>query len=600
MKQKHCVEECCDKGIMIDDKCKCDIGSFGDDCFLNLQDIYIAPYYTFVGIYCVAFFLIFFITIRQFQTSLKTQRIPSYYTCYQYASALIGSPQNYILVLTMVLSTCKLIWLILDPFEVYKGNTTVIERLLAEIVYTILFYIYGCLLIVWYTMYDEISFNIYQGELKKERKWIFTYYKEALKMRLFIVLLVQITVSTLNGLRKGVQYPIFLMICYIFLMANFFLFIIEFIIYGSSLQTCIKDQILICRQQFRMQLQGLDQAMPQHVQKDESLSKSPESVQRIVRMSKQVSIEEQKNEIQDEVKQLEEPKLKIGQTKIKSVSFARTFVKGIRGSSFFRQESQKQLKSNKSNKPNQQNQDSNSDQSAKDLDNQFNEEPADAEINSCCLNENQTNSIIWENKEDRQAYQETVKMQIKAVKETKDSADKRREALQQQYHFQRQKERHDQKKLSYLGSGSQLDYRTSIYQQSDEDQEKFNLKSTNLAIDRKILYKIQLLVYFGILLEILFGGLSIAVLITDLIRDPIGVLGYLYASSTLQFFSLITVLKLFGDIKNQEIKNLIWIQKVGNQKNKINQQYVFSIPQEQKDDAQKLKFEQRINMNTLY
>lgn len=35
------------------------------------------------------------------------------------------------------------------------------------------------------------------------------------------------------------------------------------------------------------------------------------------------------------------------------------------------------------------------------------------------------------------------------------------------------------------------------------------------------------------MLEILFGGLSITVLLTDLIRDPIGVLVYLYGSSTL-------------------------------------------------------------------
>ncbi|CAD8082653.1 unnamed protein product [Paramecium primaurelia] len=595
MTQKNCEAVCCDKGILIEDKCRCDIGSFGEDCSQNLQDIYIAPYYTFIGIYCVAFFFILLVTIRQFQTSLKTQRIPSYYTFFQYAYALIGSPQNYILVLTMVLSICKLIWLILDPFEIYSGNTTVIERLLAEVVYTLLFYIYGCLLIVWYTMYDEISYNIYQGETNKPRKWIFTYYKEALKIRLFIVFLVQITVSTLNGLRRGVRYPIFLMVCYIFLMANFFLFIIEFIIYGSSLQTCIKDQIKICRSQYKIQYQGMEKAIQLQIQKEDSLSKSPESVLRMAKYSRQGSIEEQKNEIQDEVKQMDEPKLKLGQTKIKSVSFARTFVKGMRGSSFFRQESLKQLKSNKSN---QQNQDLNSDQSAKDLDNQFKEEPTDEEINSCCLNENQSNSMKWENEEDRQAYQETVKMQIKAVKETKDTTEKRKESINQQ---QQQKfiERGEQKKLSYLGT-SQQDYKTSIHQQNDEDQEKFNLKSSNLAIDRKILFKIQLLVYFGIILEILFGGLSIVVLVTDLIRDPIGVLVYLYGSSTLQFFSLITVLKLFRDIKNQEIKNLIWIQKVGNQKNKINQQYMFSIPQDQKEDVQKLKFQQRINMNTLY
>ena len=32
------------------------------------------------------------------------------------------------------------------------------ERVLAEIVYSILFAIYGIILIVWYTMYDEISY----------------------------------------------------------------------------------------------------------------------------------------------------------------------------------------------------------------------------------------------------------------------------------------------------------------------------------------------------------------------------------------------------------------------------------------------------------
>lgn len=36
MRLENCKVECCDKGIMIEDKCKCDIGSFGDDCYQNL------------------------------------------------------------------------------------------------------------------------------------------------------------------------------------------------------------------------------------------------------------------------------------------------------------------------------------------------------------------------------------------------------------------------------------------------------------------------------------------------------------------------------------------------------------------------------------
>ncbi|CAD8078619.1 unnamed protein product [Paramecium primaurelia] len=584
----QCEIECCDKGIVIDGKCRCDIGAFGDECFDNLQDLYIAPYYTFQGVYCAAFVFILFITIRQFQASLKTSKIPSYYTCLQYGYALIGSPQNYILVLTIILSTCKLIWLILDPFEIYKGKTIVIERLLSEVVYTLLFYIYGCLLIVWYTMYDEISFNVYQN--KEERKFIFKYYKEILKLRLFIVFLVQITVSTMNGLRKGVQYPAFLMFCYIFLLVNFFFFIFEFLIYGQSLQQCIKEQIQNCKRQFlEQQKNNIDQI--DQIPQNDSMSKSPESMQRYLRMSRQVSIEDQKNEFKDEIKQIEEVKPKIAVTKIKSVSFARTFIKGMRGSAFFRQESQKQLKSIK-------NQDNNkTDSNLNQIENQFQQEQQIEEMNSCCLQEDQQNEIKWENDDDRQTYQETIKLQIKAVKETKQMAEKRK---QQETLTPKQKQKNDNKQLSYMNNSLQDQKTQQLRYQSDEYQEKFNNKSANLVVDRQILFKIQLLVYFGIILEILFGGLSITVLLTDLIRNPVGQLIYLYGSSTLQFFSLITVLKLFRDIKNQEIKNLIWIQKVGSKKNKINQNFMFSIPIEQKDDEQKQKLEQRINMITLY
>lgn len=56
---------------------------------------------------------------------------------------------------------------------------------------------------VWYTMYDEISFNVkernnnsksqllFRDELKFEtRKWIFVYYKDIMKIRLIFVLLI--------------------------------------------------------------------------------------------------------------------------------------------------------------------------------------------------------------------------------------------------------------------------------------------------------------------------------------------------------------------------------------------------------------------------
>lgn len=65
-----------------------------------------------------------------------------------------------------------------------------IERNIAEIVYSILFFIYGILLMVWYSMYDDISYNVSEEKQKENRKWIFKYYKDIMKVRLGFVLII--------------------------------------------------------------------------------------------------------------------------------------------------------------------------------------------------------------------------------------------------------------------------------------------------------------------------------------------------------------------------------------------------------------------------
>lgn len=123
-----------------------------------------------------------------------------------------------------------------------------------------------------------------------------------------------------------------------------------------------------------------------------------------------------------------------------------------------------------------------------------------------------------------------------------------------------------------------------------------------------ILNKIQWLIYFGVILEICFIALTLSILLSELLSTPeginldnIGTLIYLYVSSMLQFLSLFVVIKLFRDVKSKEILNLIWIQRIGNKRNKINQNYTFYIPENQKlEDDSKKKFEKRINMNFFF
>ena len=43
---------------------------------------------------------------------------------------------------------------------------------------------------VWYSMYDDISYNVSEEKQKENRKWIFKYYKDIMKVRLGFVLII--------------------------------------------------------------------------------------------------------------------------------------------------------------------------------------------------------------------------------------------------------------------------------------------------------------------------------------------------------------------------------------------------------------------------
>ena len=93
-----------------------------------------------------------------------------------------------------------------------------VERLLAEIVYSILFTKYAIILIVWYTVFDEIKFNI---SSKKRRKRLHNYLKQLLKFRVLIVFSLQIAVSLAKAHRMNKHYRYFSYLAYGILYANF-------------------------------------------------------------------------------------------------------------------------------------------------------------------------------------------------------------------------------------------------------------------------------------------------------------------------------------------------------------------------------------------
>ena len=60
---------------------------------------------------------------------------------------------------TLIILCCsiRIAWLALDPFLFRGYQTRSVERLLAEVPFSILFSVYQIILIVWYSLYEEIS-----------------------------------------------------------------------------------------------------------------------------------------------------------------------------------------------------------------------------------------------------------------------------------------------------------------------------------------------------------------------------------------------------------------------------------------------------------
>ncbi|CAD8172583.1 unnamed protein product [Paramecium octaurelia] len=602
------ISNCSDRGLYYDGSCQCDLGYFGVQCELKLEELHLATYYTFIGFFLILFTILLLFTLKQLQLSLKMNKIPSYQKGCNYIKNVLGSPLNCILCLTILFSVLKILWLALDPFQLYDYKERVCERILAEVVYTILFYIYGILLMVWYTMYDEISFNISEkknntseqqlASKSENRKFILAYYKDIMKIRLFLVLIIQLTVSTLNGLRLGQQYKTILYIAYVILLLNFISFIFEFLLYGRSLNQCIEQQLkrldLDNREQEREEKLKLASNNQQtalsktqlNIQQEDQLQSPATPDQQILRLSS-LSASDESHEQRDtsraiiQIEKFQPPSFLKKQVTFRSPQSIPT-QQNTEVKREVLKTSMKTILSEES-------------QNSLHVEEVYNHQKA----NSCLLNEEDCDQtdFNWNIKKERASVKKIKKQQIKIVEKIKQQVNETKRQKKATIKNNNNKDGINQDSFQIEDDKKIKNQLAQVYQAEMLAQQK-QIRTANLNADKKVLSKIQMLIYVGVFLEICFGALSIVILLTDLLKKPVGTICYLYISAMLQFLSLITVLKLFRDVKSQEVLNLIWIQKVGNRKNKINQQYYFTIPFDQtRQDESKRKFEQRINMH---
>ncbi|CAD8164236.1 unnamed protein product [Paramecium pentaurelia] len=484
----------------------------------------------------------------------------------------------------------------MDPLQIYKGKTIVIEHIVNDITYTILFYIYGYLQITWYTMYAEISFYVSDQNKKenihKNNQWICQNYKNIVKFRLFFIFLVQIAVSIFTGLRLEIDFPDFAILCYSYLLINFIIFIFEFALYGIKLQNCIRYQLTQLYYEKKQKIMNLI-TLKEELQKQLEQKQVDGQFQQIDQIKKidQFSSEKSSRRQSDDLSQVIVPSQKDRQKK------KVTFCKNNTSLMFYQLESHHNIKI------------------TKDINEVIPEQPENFEREfyglennnkSFCLEES-IKQIDWiGDKKDQEIIEKVRQKKLLIVREAKEKIKGEHEQIiiSQKSNIKKQID------LSNLSDQSQDQTQyTQIVQQIDVfeqqkylEEQQLSQKSNSLEADKNILYQIMLLIFLGITYEVMFGIMCIIALVSEAIYStPTGTIVYLYVSSTLQFLSLFNVLKLFKDFRSQQTKSFIWIQKIGSKKNDLDLNYSFIIPKEYKQDDDMLrKLESRINLITLY
>ena len=167
-----CTNNCNDHGTCLDNKCSCDLGFFTDDdhpdCLLSGKDEWGKAWTFFLAFYISIFVCTFLTSFFKLYKSLNREET---FDCVNKCKRVVLSPKNLSLLGICFISFIKVIWLSYDPL-IFKGRSNrLIDRLLFETIYPLIFTVLASVLLVWASLYQSISFKA-QKTFKYTKKLI--------------------------------------------------------------------------------------------------------------------------------------------------------------------------------------------------------------------------------------------------------------------------------------------------------------------------------------------------------------------------------------------------------------------------------------------
>lgn len=153
-----CKNDCFNHGTCINNSCSCDLGFFSTtehpDCSLSGKDKWGKFWTFFVVFYILIFVCTFLVSFYELYKSLKREQTSD---CKNKCKRIVLSPKNLSLLGICLISFIKVVWLCYDPL-VFKGDSSrLIDRLLFETIYPLMFTVLASVLLVWASLYQGIS-----------------------------------------------------------------------------------------------------------------------------------------------------------------------------------------------------------------------------------------------------------------------------------------------------------------------------------------------------------------------------------------------------------------------------------------------------------
>ncbi|OMJ72511.1 hypothetical protein SteCoe_29031 [Stentor coeruleus] len=187
-----CDIECNKHGSWISGDCSCDLGWFDSNsscCIIKGNDLWKQGWDFFVIFFNILYSIIFTYSFLKLYCSLKREK-----TSWRNKMVrMFKSPKNLSLLSICLISLVRVIWLSFDPL-IFKGKSNrMIDRLLFETAYPLLFTVLSSVLLVWSGMYQGI---------RKKKYDPFKYIRKIIIGFMIIAYPVTWIVSINKGLHK--------------------------------------------------------------------------------------------------------------------------------------------------------------------------------------------------------------------------------------------------------------------------------------------------------------------------------------------------------------------------------------------------------------